>query len=96
MISFLYGAGLFLLINMVLVFIRAVQGPTVIDRLLSINVIGTKCINLIVIAGLIFSRLDMFVDIAIGYGLLNYIAAVCTAKFYQHNKTLSPDSGASS
>ena len=49
MIPFLYGAGLFLLINMVLVFIRAVQGPTVIDRLLSINVIGTKCINLIVI-----------------------------------------------
>ncbi len=56
MIPFLYGAGLFLLINMVLVFIRAVQGPTVIDRLLSINVIGTKCINLIVIAGLIFSQ----------------------------------------
>jgi multicomponent Na+:H+ antiporter subunit F len=93
MIGFFSGVGIFLLLNIILVFIRAIKGPTVIDRLLSINVIGTKCINLIIIAGIIFNRLDMFVDIAIGYGLLNYIAAVATAKFYHHNKTLVPPSG---
>ncbi|MBI60769.1 pH regulation protein F [bacterium] len=96
MITFFYGVGLFLILNMLLVFVRAIKGPTVIDRLLSINVIGTKCINLIIIAGLIFGRLDMFVDIAIGYGLLNYIAAVTAAKFYHHKKTIVVDSGASS
>ncbi|RAP27353.1 pH regulation protein F [Candidatus Marinamargulisbacteria bacterium SCGC AG-333-B06] len=91
MISFFYGAGLFLILNMILVFIRAIKGPTVIDRLLSINVIGTKCINLIIISGIIFNRIDMFVDIAIGYGLLNYIAAVGAAKYFQHYKTLNPE-----
>ena len=91
MITFFYGVGLFLILNMLLVFVRAIKGPTVIDRLLSINVIGTKCINLIIIAGLIFGRLDMFVDIAIGYGLLNYIAAVTAAMAGLESSTKSVD-----
>ena len=35
--------------------------------------------------GIIFKRLDMFIDIAIGYGLLNFIASVAAAKYFQNS-----------
>ena len=74
-------SGIILLFLVFLVFLRAVKGPTVIDRLLCVNVIGTKSIILLLFIGIIFHRLDMFVDIAIGYGLLNYIASIAAAKY---------------
>ena len=89
--NFFIGSGIFLLVTIFIVFIRAIKGPTVMDRLLSINVIGTKSIILIVFTGFIFHRVDMFIDIAIGYGLLNYIVSVAAAKYYQHHKTLAPE-----
>ena len=91
MIQFLSITGLILLILIALIFIRVIKGPTVIDRLLCVNVIGTKSIILVVIIGFLFNRIDMFVDVAIGYGLLNYIASIAAAKYYQHHKTLHPE-----
>ena len=91
MVYFFIGTGLFLLFSIFSILVRAIKGPTVIDRLLCINVIGTKSIILIVFCGFIFHRLDMFIDIAIGYGLLNYIASICAAKYYQHYRTLNPE-----
>ncbi len=90
MILFFKATGIVLIFLMLLVFLRALKGPTVIDRLLSVNVIGTKAIILIIVAGLIFERVEMFVDIAIGYGLLNYIASIAASKYFQHHKTLNP------
>ena len=91
MISFLEIAGYILLGLISLVFIRAIKGPTVIDRLLCVNVIGTKSIIILVITGFVFERIDMFVDVAIGYGLLNYITSIAAARYYQHHKTLNPE-----
>ena len=77
---------------MILILVRVYKGPTVIDRLVAVNVIGTKATILLLIMGLIFGRVEMFVDIAIGYGLLNFVASIAAAKFYQHHKTLHPES----
>ena len=73
---------------MLLVLIRAIKGPTVIDRLVAINVIGTKSIVLLLFAGILFGQLEMFVDIALGYGLLNYIVSIAASRYYQHRKSL--------
>lgn len=73
---------------MLLVLIRVIKGPTVIDRLVAVNVIGTKSIVLILFSGLIFGQLDMFVDIALGYGLLNFIVSIAASRYYQHRKSL--------
>ncbi len=89
---FLKLAGIVLVLMMLLVLIRVIKGPTVIDRLVGVNVIGTKVTVLMVIMGLIFERVDMFVDIAIGYGLLNFITSIAAAKYYQHHKTMHPES----
>ena len=89
---FLKFVGISIVVMMLLVLIRVIKGPTVIDRLVGVNVIGTKVTVLMVVMGLIFERVDMFVDIAIGYGLLNFIASIAAARYYQHHKTLHPES----
>ena len=76
---------------MVLVLYRMVKGPTVIDRLVAVNVIGTKATVLLVIIGILFERVDMFVDIALGYGLLNFITSIAAAKYYHHHRALHPE-----
>ena len=86
--SFITIAGILLIGLMLLVLIRVIKGPTVIDRLVAVNVIGTKSIVLILFSGLIFGQLDMFVDIALGYGLLNFIVSIAASRYYQHRKSL--------
>ena len=89
--NFFIGVGISILLMMGLVFIRIIKGPTVIDRLVAVNVIGTKATVLLVIMGVIFERVDMFVDIAIGYGLLNFTASIAAAKYFQHHKVMHPE-----
>ncbi|MEC9332334.1 MAG: monovalent cation/H+ antiporter complex subunit F [Verrucomicrobiota bacterium] len=86
--SFITIAGIVLIGLMLLVLIRVIKGPTVIDRLVAVNIIGTKSIILILFSGLIFGQLDMFVDIALGYGLLNFIVSIAASRYYQHRKSL--------
>lgn len=82
-------AAIAILVLMAVLMIRIAIGPTVIDRLVAVNVIGTKSIVLIALIGIMFDRLDMFVDIAIGYGLLNFIASIAAAKYFQKHPTVS-------
>ena len=84
---FLYAAVL-LIVLIILLLYRIIIGPTVIDRILAVNVIGTKSIVILVLMGIIFKRIEMFVDIAIGYGLLNFIASLAAAKYFKKHKKL--------
>ncbi len=81
-------SSIILILLMIMLVYRIVTGPTVIDRIVAVNVIGTKSIVLLVLMGIIFNRIEMFVDIAIGYGLLNFIASLAAAKYFNKHKTL--------
>jgi len=83
-----FGIGLCLL--MALTLYRAIFGPTALDRIMGVNVIGTKVSVLLVIIGMIFHRVDMFVDIALAYGLLNFITTIGASRYFQHHKNLDP------
>jgi len=72
---------LVLVVAVLLPFYRVVSGPTVFDRLMGVGVIGTKTVLLVCLAGFAYGRLDMFVDIAIAYAMLNYIGTVVVAKY---------------
>ena len=63
-------------------FYRVLRGPTVFDRLLAIGAMGSKTIGLICLFGVLFQRLDMFVDIAMAYAILNFIGAIAVAKYF--------------
>ncbi len=64
-------------------FYRLIMGPTVFDRLLSIAAIGGKIIALLLLLGLKYERLSMFVDIAIGYAVLNFMAGIVIAEYFR-------------
>ena len=88
---FLYtGIGLGLL--MLLPTYRALFGPTVLDRLVGANAIGSKTIALLIFIGLIYERVDMFVDIALAYAMLNFIAILAASRYFQKQKGLYDES----
>ena len=84
---FLY-AGIYLGFIMLLSLFRAVFGPTVLDRLIGVNAIGSKTTALLVLIGLIYQRVDMFVDIALAYACLNFIAVLAASRYFQKKKGL--------
>ena len=67
---------------------RAVFGPTILDRLIGVNAIGSKTTTLLVLIGLIYHRVDMFIDIALAYAMLNFIAVLAASRFFQKRKGL--------
>lgn len=79
--NFILYSGVFLLAIMLMPMYRAVVGPTTLDRLMGMNAIGSKTVALIVIIGLVFERVDMFVDIALAYAMLNFIAVLAASRY---------------
>jgi multicomponent Na+:H+ antiporter subunit F len=86
--SLFFYCGLYLSLVMLLSLYRAVCGPTVLDRLIGVNAIGSKTTVLLIIIGLIYNRVDMFVDIALAYALLNFIAVLAASRYFQKKKGL--------
>lgn len=64
-------------------FYRVYDGPTVFDRLLGSAAVGAKTITLVLLFGVIYDRVDMFVDIALGYAILNFVGAIAMAKYFK-------------
>ena len=62
---------------------RVLKGPTIFDRVLGLNGISTKAIILLIVMGVYFERVDMFVDISTGYALLNLVGALAVAKYLE-------------
>jgi multicomponent Na+:H+ antiporter subunit F len=73
------AAALFVLLAVVVLY-RAIRGPTMQDRVIAVNVLGT---NTVVILALLAAALDVpsFLDIALVYALLNFLVAVAISKF---------------
>jgi len=73
-------AATIIVLAAILVLYRAVKGPRVYDRVLAVNVIGTKTVVLIAIIGFIYER-PHFLDIALVYALMNFIATIAFLKY---------------
>ena len=86
--TFFLGIGVLLCFMMLLALYRAIAGPTAIDRIMGVNVIGTKTTILLVLIGTLYHRVDMFVDIALAYALLNFIAVLAASRYFQKKKGL--------
>lgn len=80
--------GIILALLMLMPTWRSLKGPTVLDRLIGVNAIGSKTIVLLVLIGLIGNRVDMFVDIALAYAMLNFIAVLAASRYFQKQKGL--------
>ena len=71
-----------LLVTIVLALARAVLGPTVFDRVLAMNTVGTAAVLLLSVIGFLNGRPD-FLDLAIVYGLLNVVGTIAVLKFFR-------------
>lgn len=60
---------------MIIAIARAIAGPTLYDRILAVNALGTKTVLLIALLGFVMGRPD-FLDIAIVYALINFISVI--------------------
>lgn len=70
-------------LSIIAIFLRSIVGPTVADRIICINMIGTKIIIFIcMIAGLL--KEDFLIDVAIVYALINFISIVVLTYAYGH------------
>ena len=79
----LYIATFSLLLVMVLAIIRACLGPTIYDRILAVNVFGTKTVLFIAVMGYLFGRPD-FLDIALVYALINFISVIGVLHYFEY------------
>ncbi len=59
---------------------RAVKGPTMQDRVLAVNVLGTNTVVILALLGGALSE-PWFLDIALVYALLNFLMAIAISKF---------------
>ena len=71
-------AGVF--VTMLLALVRAAKGPTVFDRILAVNMFGTQTVLVIAVSGFMSGRPE-WLDLAIVYGLVNFIGTIAVLKF---------------
>ena len=77
------AAILAVLAALILTVARALKGPTVFDRLLAANSIGTGAILLLALFGFLTGRPE-FLDIGLLYALLNVIGTLAVLKFFRY------------
>ncbi|MCZ6465949.1 MAG: monovalent cation/H+ antiporter complex subunit F, partial [Alphaproteobacteria bacterium] len=74
------GASAAILVTMALALVRAIKGPTIYDRILAVNAFGTLTVVLIAVHGFLAGRPE-FLDIALVYALINFIATIAVTKY---------------
>lgn len=71
-----------ILVTMVLAVVRALLGPSVYDRVLAVNVFGTKTVLLLSVIAFLYGRPD-FLDLALAYALINMVGILAVLEFFQ-------------
>lgn len=83
MIVFFNGVLIFLILIMPFFLFRVVKGPTVFDRLIGLSGITTKSIILLALIGIYFDQLGMYIDLCLGFGLLNLVGTLAVGKYLE-------------
>lgn len=77
----LWGAVFFLSASIFFCLLRGVLGPRFTDRVVSVNIIGTKTIIMIAALSFLLHETGL-VDIAIVYAMISFLAVVVLSKCY--------------
>ena len=75
------GSLIFLAILLILCLIRAIKGPQIADRIVSVNMMGTIVMVIIGILALLL-REGYLVDICIIYAMISFLAVVVLTKVF--------------
>ncbi len=67
-------------VTMALALARALLGPSVYDRVLAVNMFGTKTVLFLAVLSFVMGRPDM-VDLSLTYALINFIGVIAVLEF---------------
>lgn len=84
------AASLAILGVMALALLRAFLGPTLFDRILAVNMFGTKTVLLIAVLGVISGQASL-IDIALVYALVNFIGIIAVLRFFEYGRLAEED-----
>jgi len=60
---------------------RVITGPTIFDRVVALNGLGTLVPAALVLVGLLYDRVDMFADLALALFFLNVFTTLLIARY---------------
>jgi multicomponent Na+:H+ antiporter subunit F len=75
-----YAVTLATLATMALALVRALLGPSIYDRILAVNMFGTKTVLFLSVVAFLFGRPD-FLDLALVYAMINFIGVIAVLEF---------------
>ena len=83
-------ASVMIIIALILAVVAVLRGPTLFDRVIAGNAIGTLCVLLLLLMGYVFGRPE-FHDLAVTYVLLNVIGTIAVLKYFRYGNLGSED-----
>ncbi|GAB4138431.1 MAG: monovalent cation/H+ antiporter complex subunit F [Sphingomonadales bacterium] len=83
----LTAATFAIIVTMALAICRALLGPGIYDRILAVNMFGTKTVLLLAVIAFLYGRPD-FLDMALIYALINFISTLAVLQFFQNRELL--------
>ena len=81
-----YVVSFAILVTMALALLRAALGPSLYDRVLAVNMFGTKTALLLSVIAFLYGRPD-FLDLALAYALINFVGVLAVLEFIQTRVT---------
>lgn len=78
--GFMLGTGLVIALITVVGVVRIAAGPRLFDRVLASNLVAVNGLLLLLIAGFLLGRLELFVDLAIAFALLGFLVPLAAGR----------------
>lgn len=93
-IVFLIGVAACLLFIFLMI-VKMVKEKAIYDKMNGLSVINTNVVILILLFGFLDGRPEMYIDIAIAYGILGFVGNIVIARYVQkyHNKEQKQEGG---
>jgi multicomponent Na+:H+ antiporter subunit F len=81
--TFLLAIAILIAVLTAICLYRVAVGRTIFDRVISAGLAGTNGVILLVLIGFLYHRIDMFIDIAIVYALLNFMMVIMLSRYFE-------------
>jgi multicomponent Na+:H+ antiporter subunit F len=86
--TFFLFVALALCFTALLCFYRLIVGPTVPDKIVAAQVIGTNTMAVLVLIAVIYDQ-PMFIDITLTYAMLSFLAIIAVARYLGGEKVIT-------
>jgi multicomponent Na+:H+ antiporter subunit F len=80
--SFLLGITISIVVFTAMALYRVAIGKTIFDRIIAAGLVGTNGFIILILIGFLFERVNMFIDIAVTYALLNFVIVIVLGKYF--------------